>query len=103
MIEANMRNYSLLKLGEPDAYGDYTLQPDGDALISINLYAQNSTDNIHYCDAEYSGLTYDQRITERHLVVWGDRWLKVKKVNPFGRMWQLMMEEDHAAGKSRTE
>lgn len=54
MVEANMQAYPLYKLTGPDAYGDYAMEPDGTARISVSLYSQNNTENVLYKDAKYT-------------------------------------------------
>ena len=97
MVEANMQAYPLYKLTGPDAYGDYAMEPDGTARISVSLYTQNNTENVLYKDAKYIGLTWDARITDSNIV-------KVKLVNPFGRLCQLVLGEyAHGTGKGKAE
>ena len=104
MVEANMQAYPLYKLTGPDAYGDYAMEPDGTARISVSLYAQNNTENVLYKDAKYIGLTWDARITDSNIVDFGGELLKVKLVNPFGRLCQLVLGEyAHGTGKGKAE
>lgn len=95
MIEAGMREYTLLMIPEDrDKYGERAEPVDaGTVRISISLYAQSRADNVNYKDCQYVGVTYNRAITDAHIIQYGEKRLKVKLVNPCGRMVQLILEE----------
>lgn len=93
MIESNMREYPIFYITpQIDEYGQKNrIAAAGKAKIAITLYTQSNNDNINYKDCNYIGLTYNKEITDSHIVQMGNKKLKVKLVNPCGRMVQLVL------------
>ena len=60
---------------------------------SVNLYKQNSFDDIRYQQAEYLILTKDKNITDKDTLVFNGQEYKVLYVNPFGRLNQVWVSK----------
>lgn len=58
--------------------------------MAINLSNQMTNDYIQYSDAEYIGLTTDQ-VDDTYIIQYGNYNLKVKYVNPIGRLKQVAL------------
>ena len=103
MIRRNMRNYNCLVYGstEENAYGEPILNPSNE-LISMAIIQTNQalTNDIHYLDADYIGLTMNY-IDDSYVILCPpdylkekgteDFKLKVKYVNRFGRYNQAFL------------
>ena len=92
MIAADMRFYDYYLLGEKDEYGQPQLSKtvQGTVKMSINTISQNIQDNVLYQGSTYIGLIMAP-IDDKHIIVYGDRKLKVLYVNPHGRLTQVFM------------
>ena len=55
------------------------------------LSSKNTVDNVKYQEAQYVGLTMDQKVNESYVIQFGKEKLKVLYVNPFGRFNQVFM------------
>lgn len=92
MINAQFKDYNYMKYGQLDTYGQPTLSAvNGTINMAINLLSQSVEDNVLYSGAEYVGLTHDTAVNDTYVIVYGDDRLKVKYVNPFGRLNQVYM------------
>lgn len=97
MITTAMRDYSYFLIGEDD-YGQQTIIRDensepvvhGTIRMAINITAQSVQDNILYNHATYLGLTHAP-ITDKFIIQYGDKKLKVLYVNTQGRYTQVFM------------
>lgn len=58
--------------------------------MAINLSNQANTNNIKYSEADFIGLTTDQ-VDDTYIIQYGDYNLKVKYVNPIGRLKQVAL------------
>ena len=94
MINSQMRKYRCSKyISTVNSYGEETLTPvlDGSVLMAINLLSENTQDNILYSGAEYVGLTKDE-IDDTFVIQYDTKTrLKVKYVNPIGRLKQVYL------------
>lgn len=93
MINANMRSYDYYTYGKHNDYGQQKLStsPVGTIKMSIGLTSKNTVDNVKYQEAQYIGLTMDQKVNESYVIQFGKEKLKVLYVNPFGRYNQVFM------------
>lgn len=93
MINANMRIYDYYTYGNENEYGQKKLStsPSGTIKMSIGLIGKNVADNIRYEQAQYIGLTLDQKVNDNYVIQFGNEKLKVLYVNPFGRLNQVFM------------
>lgn len=94
MINAEMRNYDYFTYGADNGYGQPQLSEtaQGSIKMAINITSQSIQDNINYSNAAYMGLTYFP-MDDKHVIKYGDKFLKVLYVNPKGRLKQIFMAE----------
>lgn len=90
-----MRLYNFYTFGELDDYGVAELSEDvkGQIKIAINISSQGVQDNINYHSAQYVGLTLDKNVTDKTVINYNGKMLKVLYVNPKGRYTQVFMSE----------
>ena len=93
-----MRLYGYFTLGESDGYGqpklpDKNAVPNGQIKMAINLTSQSVQDNINYQDCQYVGLTHSKNISDKHIIEYEGKRLKVLYVNPKGRLSQVFLKE----------
>lgn len=98
MINADMRLYGYFTIGEADGYGQPVLPaknavPNGQIKMAINIASQGIQDNINYKDCQYVGLTHSKNISDKHLIEYNGKRLKVLYVNPKGRLTQVFLKE----------
>lgn len=84
-----MRNYTYLKYGEQDAYGQPTLGKGGTISMAISVISNQINDNVLYRDAQYMGLTRGA-LDDKCIVNYGNAKLKVLYVVS-GRFNQVYM------------
>lgn len=94
MINAQMRSYNYFTIGEPDAYGQNKVsqEPVGSIKMCINLTSTSQQDNINYKGSNYTGLTR-HNITDKYVIEYEDKKLKVLYVNKLGRFNVVFMGE----------
>lgn len=89
MINANMREYNyFLMSAETNSYGQHTLIKDnnGDPIIqgtikiAISIASQSVSENITYNGANYVGITQDPNISDRYVIEYQGKQLKVQYV-----------------------
>lgn len=87
-----MKNYPYKTLSENrNAYGQQSVtSTTGYINMAINILTQNTKDYILYSDAEFIGLTNDN-VDDTYIISYGEEELKVKYVNPIGRLTQVFM------------
>ena len=92
MINAQMTEYKYFVYKENE-YGEQVIDTSssGTILMAINLVNKEVTDNILYTNANYIGLTLDNSITDKFVIEYGKKKLKVLYVNPQGRYKQVFM------------
>ena len=95
MINADMRFYEFLALGENDAYGQPTLseQPKGSVKMAIYTSSVTVQENVNYEDANYVGLTFSNLLDETCVVLYKGMKLKVQNVISDGRYNQVFMKK----------
>jgi hypothetical protein len=98
MINADMRLYNYFTIGEADGYGQPQLPakdatPKGQIKMAINITSQSVQDNVNYKDCQYVGLTHNKDISDKHLIEYNGKRLKVLYVNPKGRLTQVFLKE----------
>lgn len=96
MINADMRLYNYFTIGEADGYGQPQLPakdavPNGQIKMAINITSQSVQDNINYKDCQCVGLTHSKNISDKHIIEYEGKRLKVLYVNPKGRLTQVFM------------
>jgi hypothetical protein len=94
MINADMRYYNFLTLSEEDdGYGMATTTEEvaGTIKIAIYLSSQSVQDNINYSGANYVGFTNDKSITDKYIIEYEGKRLKVLYINPKGRYKQVYL------------
>lgn len=85
-----MRNYTYLKYGEQDAYGQPTLGKGGTISMAFSVISNQISDNVLYRDAQYIGLTKNAALDDKCIINYGSDKLKVLYVLP-GRFNQVYM------------
>lgn len=95
MINADMRFYEFLALGENDAYGQPTLSEEPKGSVKMAIYTTSTTvqDNVNYEDANYIGLTLSSLLDETCVVLYEGKKLKVQNVISDGRYNQVFMKK----------
>lgn len=93
MINSQMKLYNYSLYGDVDDYG--MSKPideiQGQLRIAINITSQSVQDNINFTHAEYIGLTHDKNISDKYIVHYGDKKLKVLYIQPHGRYKQVYL------------
>lgn len=94
MINSDMRVYDFFTLGEQNEYGQRVMpdKPTGTVKMDINITSQSIQDNILYSGAKYIGLTFED-ISDKNIIQYGDKKLKVLYINPKGRYKQVFMAD----------
>lgn len=94
MISTATRSYPFYLYGQPDSYGQQKLsaEPAGVVKMAIYLTTQQAADNIRYSDAEYIGLTNEPDISDKYVIDYNGKRLKVLSVQPGGRVKQVFMQ-----------
>lgn len=95
MINAEMREYNYYLYGSRDSYGQQQQSDEikGTIKIAISTTSQNTVNNIMYIDATYLGLTLSNEITDKFIIQYGEKKLKVLYVNKQGRYKQAFLKE----------
>lgn len=93
MINAQMLLYCYYTLGTENDYGQPLPadEPAGTIRMAINIASQSVQDNITYNGAQYVGLTHSKEITDKWLIDYKGKKLKVLYVNTEGRLTQVFM------------
>lgn len=92
MINTDMRNYDYYLYGDDNGYGQPSLSKEvqGSVKMSVNTTSQTIQDNINYKESRYIGLTH-ANVTDKFVIKYGDKMLKVFYVQPKGRYKQVFM------------
>lgn len=95
MISADMREYSYYLYGGRDSYGQQqqSSEVQGTIKLAISTTSQNTVNNIMYSEATYLGLTLSNEITDKFVIQYGEKRLKVLYVNQKGRYKQAFLKE----------
>jgi hypothetical protein len=90
----DFRFYKYYTYGDLDEYGQLTLPtiPEGQIFMSIHLTSQSIQDNINYSGAQYVGITH-AKLTDKNLIEYNGKKLKVLYINDKGRYNQVFMAE----------
>lgn len=89
MINANMREYNYFLISaETNSYGQQTLikNEDGEPIIqgtikmAISIASQSVNENITYKGANYVGITQDPNVSDRYVIEYQGKYLKVQYV-----------------------
>ena len=93
MINTQMAKYNYSLLGVANEYGELDINSTvvGSVEMAINLFSQNTADNVLYSTCEYIGLTKEV-IDDNYIIHYGNEKLKVMYVNSFGRLKQVYMQ-----------
>lgn len=93
MINAQMLPYVYYTLGTENEYGQPLPvdEPAGTIRMAVNVAGQSVQDNITYNGAQYVGLTHSKEITEKWVIDYKGKKLKVLYVNTSGRLTQVFM------------
>lgn len=94
MFNADMRLYAFYLLEAANAYGQpvKSSEPKGNIKMSVYTTNQNVQDNVNYKAASYMGLT-QAPVTDKYIIQYGEKQLKVLYVQPQGRFKQVFMRE----------
>ena len=89
-----MKEYDYYTFSAKNAYNQKILSssPIGTVKININISSQSIQDNINYSGCQYIGLTHNKEIDDSWVIDYNGTSLKVKYVNPKGRMNQVFLE-----------
>lgn len=92
VINRNMRQAQMYKLGELDEYGQEELDTENSTTVNLtfSLFNHRDTEDVRYQDVEYCGLTYDN-ITDNNVLLLDNKKYKVKFVNPYGRIKEVFL------------
>ena len=89
MINSQMKQYPYYLYGNTtNSYGEITANttvPTGSIEMAINIISQSTEESILYSGCEYIGLTR-QEVNDNYVIQYGNEILKVKYVNPIGRL-----------------
>ncbi len=93
MINVDMKSYEYYTFDENNAYGQPTLSQTAQGTIKLAIYisSQSIQDNINYKNVNYIGLTQDANVSDKYVIQYGDKKLKVLYVNPHGLMKQVFL------------
>ena len=88
IVKATVNTY-----GGIDEYGQELaeIQSTREIEVTIGIYTHTATSDIRYQDVSYFGLTKDKEVTDRDILVIGDKEYKVLFVNPTSRWTQLYL------------
>lgn len=88
-----MRAYNYFTYGDDDSYGMPTITEETQGKIKIAIYttSQAVQDNINYSGANYVGFTNDKNITDKYVIDYNGKKLKVLYINPKGRYKQVYL------------
>lgn len=92
-IMAQMKEYPYSKYNEGrNSYGEMTTEfiPIGSIRMAINIINQATNNYVQYSEADYIGLTNDE-VEDTYIIHYGNEKLKVKYVNPIGRLKQVAL------------
>jgi hypothetical protein len=94
MVMQNMRTYDYYLYGEANSYGQPVLSKEvqGTVKMAIHTTSQSVQENINYHSAQYLGLTHAD-ISDKYVIQYGDKKLKVLYIQPKGRFKQIFMGE----------
>lgn len=97
MINSQMKQYPYYLYGNTvNTYGEITANttvPTGSIEMAINIISQSTEESILYSGCEYIGLTR-QEVNDNYVIQYGNEILKVKYVNPIGRLKQVFMTRE---------
>jgi hypothetical protein len=93
MINAQMLPYCYYTIGARNKYGQPLPldTPAGTVRMAINVSGQSVQNNITYNGAQYVGLTHSKDITDKWVIDYKGKKLKVLYVNTDGRFTQVFM------------
>lgn len=94
MINADMRNYDYYTYDGKNEYAQPVLSTEIQGSVKMAIYSasQSIKDSIAYANTQYIGLTHAD-VTDKCVIQYGDKKLKVLYVNPHGIWKQVYMGE----------